>query len=122
VKGARKLGFGNVRSYSLLTSFFLLMNEEKGWITFQKKFTENFSEKSLFFRNFDNILVRKALLDFNLSLKKQDVMFNSNTFQPNVNTFVNQMISDDSTEKIIKLFFTKVVVVCSAKLLITFLK
>jgi len=32
--------------------------------------------------------VRKTLLDFNLPLKKQVVMSNSNTFQPNANTFV----------------------------------
>jgi len=68
------------------------MNEEKGWINFQKQIYENFSEKCLFFRNFEDILMRKTLLDFNLPLKKQVVMFNSTTFQPNVNTFVK---SDD---------------------------
>jgi len=36
--------------------------------------------------------VRKTLLDFNLPLKKQVVMSNYNTFQPNVNSFVK---SDD---------------------------
>jgi len=36
--------------------------------------------------------VRKTLLDFNLPLKMQFVMSNSNIFQPNVNTFVK---SDD---------------------------
>jgi len=54
-------------------------------------FSENFLEKCLFLKNFDDILVRKTLLDFNLPLKKQ-FMSNSNTFQPNVNTFVK---SDD---------------------------
>jgi len=61
-------------------------------LIFRNKFTENFSKKCLFFRNFENIFVRKNLLDFNLPLKKQIVMSNSNTFQPNVNTFVK---SDD---------------------------
>jgi len=36
--------------------------------------------------------MRKTLFDFNLPLKKQVVMCNSNAFQPNVNTFVK---SDD---------------------------
>jgi len=38
------------------------------------------------FQKFENIPLRKTLLDFNLTLKKQVVMSNSNTFQPNVNT------------------------------------
>jgi len=66
--------------------------------------------------------VRTNLLDFNLPLKKQVVMSNSITFQPNVNTFVK---SDDLRRpgsKIIEPFFTKVTVVCNAKLLTTFLK
>jgi len=79
------------------------MNEEK-W----NKFTKNFSEKWLFFRNFEDILVRKTLLDFNLLLKKQVVMSILNTFQPNVNTFVK---SDDlrkpDRKKSLKLFFYK---------------
>jgi len=47
-------------------------------------------------------------------------MFNSNTFQPNVNTFVK---SDDLRrhgKKTIEPFFTKVMVDCSAKLLTIF--
>jgi len=61
-------------------------------LIFRNKFTENYLEKCLFFRNFKDILVRKTLLDFNLPLKKQVVMSNSNTFLSNVNTFVK---SDD---------------------------
>jgi len=44
-----------------------------------------------FFRNFKDILMRETWLDFNLPLKKQ-VVISSNTFHPNVNTFVK---SDD---------------------------
>jgi len=62
----------------------VLMNEEKGWINFQKQIYEKMS----IFQNVEDILVRKTLLDFNLTLKKQVVMSNSNTFQPYVNTFV----------------------------------
>jgi len=51
---------------------------------------ENF--KNIYFGNFEDILVRKTLLDFNLLLKKKVVMSNSNTIQPNVNTSVK---SDD---------------------------
>jgi len=54
--------------------------------------------------------VRKTLLDFNLPVKKQIVMSNSNIFQPSVSTFVK---SDDlrrPNRKIIAPFFTKVVV------------
>jgi len=44
-------------------------------------------EKIYFTRNFEDILVRKTLLDFNMTLKNQVVMSIFNTFQPNVNTF-----------------------------------
>jgi len=40
------------------------------------------------FQQFGDILVRKTLLDCNLTLKRQVIMSNSITFQPNVNTFV----------------------------------
>jgi len=50
-------------------------------------------------------------------------MSNSNTFQPYFNTFAK---SDDlrrpDSKKSLNLFFTKVVVVCSAKLPTTFFK
>jgi len=65
-------------------------------------------------------MVRKSLLDFNLPLKKQVFLSNFNTFQPNVNTFLKPYDLRRPDRKIIELFFTKVVVVCSAKLLITF--
>jgi len=95
------------------------MNEKRDGIIFRNIFTENLLEKCQFFRNFEDILVRKTLLDFSLPLKKQVVMSNSNTFQSNVNTFVK---SDDlrraDTKK--SLNRHKVVVVCSAKLLTTF--
>jgi len=64
------------------------MNEKINGLIFRNIFTQNFQ----FFRNFEGILVRKTLLDFILPLKKQVLTFNFNTFQPNVNTFVN---SDD---------------------------
>jgi len=63
------------------------MNKEKRWINFQKQIYGNFLEKCIFFRNFEDILVQKNLLDFNLPLKKQIVLSNFNTFQPNDNTF-----------------------------------
>jgi len=66
--------------------------------------------------------VRKTLLDFYLPLKKQVVMSVPNTFQPNVNTFVKSDDLKRPNRKIIEPFFIKVVVVCSAKLLTTFLK
>jgi len=47
-----------------------------------------FRNKFLFFRNFEDILVRKNLFDFILPLKKQVVMSKSSTFQSNFNTFV----------------------------------
>jgi len=43
--------------------------------------------------------MRKTLLDFNLPLKKQVAMSNSNTFQPNVNIFVKSADLRRSTEK-----------------------
>jgi len=64
------------------------MNEENGWINFQKQIYGKF----LFFRNFEDILVQKTLLDFILPLKKQVVMSNSSTFRPDVDPFVK---SDD---------------------------
>jgi len=37
----------NARSYSLLTTFFVLMNEEKRWINSQKQIYGKFTEKSI---------------------------------------------------------------------------
>jgi len=68
------------------------MNEEKRWTNFQKQIYKKFFEKMSIFQNFEDILVRKILLDFNLPLKKQVVMSYSNTSQSNVNTFLK---SDD---------------------------
>jgi len=53
------------------------MNEEKGLINFQKQIYGKFFGKSMFFRNFEDFLVRKTLLDLTISLKKQVVMCNS---------------------------------------------
>jgi len=58
---AQKLLFGKVRNYSLLTTFFMLMNEENGWINFQKQVYGKLSKNFLFFRNFEDILVQKKL-------------------------------------------------------------
>jgi len=56
-------------------------------------------------KNFDDILVRKTLFDFNLPLKKQLVLYNSNIYQPNADTFVkSDDLREDSTEKIIEFF------------------
>jgi len=85
----------------------VLLNEEKGWINFQKQIYGKFFGKMSVFQKFEGILVRKTVLDFNLPLKKQVVMSNSNTFQLNVNTFVK---SDDlrRPDKIsLKLFVQK---------------
>jgi len=117
---AQKLLLWQCQKLLVSNYFFVLMNEEKGWINFQKQVYENFSQKCLFFRNFEDILVRKILLDFKLLLKKQVFMSNSNTFQPTVNTFVKSDELRRPDRKIIEPFFTKVVIVCSAKLLTTF--
>jgi len=50
------------------------MNEEKGWINFQKQIYEKFFGKILFFINFEDSLVGVTLLDFNLPLKEQVVV------------------------------------------------
>jgi len=49
VEGTQKFVFGNVRSYSLLTTFFELMNEEKGLINSQKQiYGKCFGKMSIF--------------------------------------------------------------------------
>jgi len=48
-----KVFFGNVRSYSLLTTFFVLMNEVKEWINIQKQIYGKFFRKNV---NFSEIL------------------------------------------------------------------
>jgi len=42
VKGPKSYFFGNVRSYSLLTTFFVLMSKQKGWINFKKQIYRKF--------------------------------------------------------------------------------
>jgi len=60
-----------VTRYHTVTTVFVLINEEKEWINFQKPIYGKFFGKCIFFRNFEDIPMRKTLLDFNLPLKKQ---------------------------------------------------
>jgi len=39
----------------LITNYFFRVNERRDGLIFSKNFMENFSEKSLFFRNFEDI-------------------------------------------------------------------
>jgi len=50
VKGPKSYSFGNVRSYSLLITYFVLMSEEKGWINFQKQIYGKFFKKLSIFQ------------------------------------------------------------------------
>jgi len=59
--------------------------------------------------------MRKTLLDFNLLLEKQVLTSNFHTFQPNVNIFLKSYDLRRPHRKNHWTFFTKVVVVCSAK-------
>jgi len=70
----------------------------------------DFRKKCLFFRNFEDILVEKTLLNFNLRLKKQVIM--SNTFQRNVNTFIKSYDLGRANRKVKKklnLYYTRLI-------------
>jgi len=79
---------------------------KRGGVIYRNKFTENFSDEDIPDSTF---LLRKNLLDFNLPLKKQVAMSNSNTFQPNVNIFIKSDLRIKTTrQKIIIIpFFQK---------------
>jgi len=57
-KRVQKLLFWQCQKLLDTNTFFVLMNEEKGWINIQKQIYGKFLKKCLFFRNFEDILVR----------------------------------------------------------------